>query len=200
MTVKSETRDKMISGAVDLISRRGLNATSMREVVRHTNTPRGSIKHHFPNGRLELITEAVELAGKQTTLPLQQVMKEHHVIVGLDIFIEGWKNILKTSHYQAGCPILAVAAEQYIGDDSAPNVDAETMLLTQADNIFKNWQKILMDALHKDGVNLDKAARLANLIISSIEGTVAMCRAAKSMTPLEDVQHELKLILKVAIE
>ena len=37
----SDTRAKMVAGAADLMSRRGVNATSMREVVRHTGTPRG---------------------------------------------------------------------------------------------------------------------------------------------------------------
>lgn len=37
----SDTRAKMVAGAADLVSRRGVNATSLREVVRHTGTPRG---------------------------------------------------------------------------------------------------------------------------------------------------------------
>ena len=49
------TRDKMIAGAADLMSRLGVNATSMRDVVRHTATPRGSIGHHFPDGKRQLI-------------------------------------------------------------------------------------------------------------------------------------------------
>ena len=59
------TRDKMIAGAADLMSRRGVNATSMRDVVRHTATPRGSISHHFPDGKRQLIAEAVVFAGQQ---------------------------------------------------------------------------------------------------------------------------------------
>ena len=62
----SDTRAKMVAGAADLMSRRGVNATSLRDVVRHTNTPRGSLGHHFPRGKQQLIEDALMFAGKQS--------------------------------------------------------------------------------------------------------------------------------------
>ena len=69
----SDTRAKMVAGAADLMSRRGVNATSMREVVRHTGTPRGSIGHHFPGGKQQLIEDALVFAGKQVSGPLEHL-------------------------------------------------------------------------------------------------------------------------------
>jgi len=37
------------------------------------------------------------------------------------------------------------------------------------------------------------------MVIGPIEGTVAMCRAARSAQPLNDVQHELEAILTEAL-
>ena len=79
----SSTRDKMIAGAADLMSRHGVNATSMRDVVRHTATPRGSISHHFPDGKPQLIAEAVTFAGRQVSIPLEKAMNERGVILSL---------------------------------------------------------------------------------------------------------------------
>jgi len=64
----SDTRAKMVAGAADLMSRRGVNATSMREVVRHTGTPRGSIGHHFPGGKQQLIEIAKALSQSASCL------------------------------------------------------------------------------------------------------------------------------------
>ncbi len=194
--MKTGTRSKMVAGAMDLIRRRGVNATSVREVVRHTDTPRGSIRHHFPNGKLQLVTEAVTLAGQEVTLPLEQLMSEQGTLKGLNLFIGFWRQILEGSSFEAGCPVLAVAVEQYIGEDGNPYPEAERLLLNMADAIFKDWQRILATSLQKDGIPEVRALRLANLIVSSIEGTVAMCRAARSTSALDDVQAELELILK----
>lgn len=193
--IKATTRDKMVAGAIDLIRRRGVNATSVREVVRHTDTPRGSIKHHFPNGKLQLVSEAITLAGQEVSLPLQQLVNDHGVMKGLNSFIDLWRYILESSNFEAGCPVLAVAAEQYIGEDGNPQPEAEQLLLALADNIFKDWQQILEQGLKQQNVESTRAKRLANLIIASIEGTVALCRAARNAEPLREVQQELEILL-----
>ena len=193
--MKATTRDKMVAGAMDLIRRRGVNATSVREVVRHTDTPRGSIKHHFPNGKLQLVSEAITLAGQEVSIPLRQLVNNHGVIQGLNIFIDLWRQILENSNFEAGCPVLAVAAEQYIGEDGNPQPDAEQLLLELADAIFKDWQQILEQGLKQQNVESARAKCLANLVIASIEGTVALCRAARSITPLQEVQQEIEILL-----
>ena len=53
-------RDNMIAGAARLLAQRGLQATSFSTVLAETNAPRGSIYHHFPGGKEELVTAAIE--------------------------------------------------------------------------------------------------------------------------------------------
>src|SRR5690242_19173511 len=112
----SRTRDKMVAGAADLMSRRGVNATSVREVVRHTGTPRGSISHHFPRGKQQLIEDAIAFAGRQVSGPLRELTRAHGAIGGLRAFIALWRQILEKTKFEAGCPVLAVAVEQYVSD------------------------------------------------------------------------------------
>ena len=45
----------MIDGAIRLLAKRGLQATSFSEVLALTGAPRGSIYHHFPEGKDQLI-------------------------------------------------------------------------------------------------------------------------------------------------
>ena len=54
-------------------------------------------------------------------------------------------------------------------------------------------------ALRREGVAPARARRLAALVIASVEGTVAMCRAARSAQPLDDVRQELELALSSAL-
>lgn len=193
------TRDKMISGAVELMRQRGVNATSVREVVRYTDTPRGSIRHHFPNGRLQLVEEAVALAGLEVSVPMRELTTSLGALAGLRMFIGLWKKVLEAMQFQFGCPVLAVAIEQYIGEDGNPQPEAGQRLLRQADAIFSEWRQILEVAMVKDGVEVVRARRLATLIIASIEGTAALCRAANSSAAIDDLQAELELALMAAL-
>jgi AcrR family transcriptional regulator len=200
----SDTRARMVAGAADLMSRRGVNATSMREVVRHTGTPRGSIGHHFPRGKQQLIEDALVFAGKQVSGPLGHLVQSRGAIAGLRTFIALWRQTLERTKFQAGCPVLAVAVEKYVNDatekDGEPDEAAQRHLLDLADGVFADWQRIMFTALRREGVAPARARRLAALVIASVEGTVAMCRAARSAQPLDDVRQELELVLAGALE
>ena len=202
--MSSNTRAKMVAGAADLMSRRGVNATSMRDVVRHTGTPRGSIGHHFPRGKQQLIEDALVFAGSQVSGPLKSLTEQYGTISGLRAFIALWRQTLERSKFQAGCPVLAVAVEQYVNDatekDGVPDEAAQRHLLDLANGVFADWQRIMFTALRHEGVAPARARRLAALVIASTEGTVAMCRAARSAQPLDDVRQELELVLAGALE
>lgn len=199
----SDTRAKMVAGAADLMSRRGVTATSMREVVRHTGTPRGSIGHHFPGGKQQLIEDALVFAGKQVSGPLEHLTRKHGAVGGLRAFIALWRQTLERTQFQAGCPVLAVAVEQYVNDATEkggePDEAAQQHMLDLADGVFAEWQRIMFAALRHEGVAPARARRLAALVIASTEGTVVMCRAARSVQPLDDVRQELELVLSSAI-
>ena len=58
-----DVRERMVDGAMALLARRGLQATSFSEVLAATGAPRGSLYHHFPAGKDQLVAEAVDRAG-----------------------------------------------------------------------------------------------------------------------------------------
>lgn len=200
----TDTRAKMVAGAADLMSRRGVNATSIREVVRHTGTPRGSISHHFPRGKQQLIEDAIVFAGAQVSGPLLHLTRQHGAIGGLRAFVALWRQTLEKTGFEAGCPVLAVAIEQYVSDamdkDGAPDEAAQRHLLELADGVFTDWQRIMTEALKHEGLAAGRARRLATLVVASVEGTVAMCRAARSAKRLDEVRQELEAVLTEALK
>jgi AcrR family transcriptional regulator len=199
----SDTRVKMVAGAADLMGRRGVNATSMREVVRHTGTPRGSISHHFPGGKQQLIEDAIVFAGAEVSGPLQRLTRERGAIAGLRAFIALWRQTLEKTKFEAGCPVLAVAVAQYVSDamdkEGTPDDAVQQRLLALANGVFINWQQILAGALRREGLTTGRARRLGTLVVASVEGTVAMCRAARSARPLDDVGQQLEAVLTEAL-
>ena len=51
----------MVAGAARLLASRGLQATSFSEVLELTASPRGSVYHHFPQGKEQLVKAALDL-------------------------------------------------------------------------------------------------------------------------------------------
>src|SRR5712691_9078349 len=89
-------RDRMVASAVDLLARRGLQATSFSEVLEHSGAPRGSVYHHFPGGKDQMIGSALDAAGA----PADEIVTW---------FLHIWREVLIRGKFEAGCAVLAVA-------------------------------------------------------------------------------------------
>ena len=71
-------RDQMVDSAVILLAKHGLDGTSFTEVLTASGAPRGSIYHHFPGGKDELIAAAIEVAGARAVALLSSSPRPDH--------------------------------------------------------------------------------------------------------------------------
>ena len=127
-------------------------------------------------------------------------MNERGVIGGLGAFVASWRRRLEATGFEAGCPVLAVAVDRYVGEASDKDDEAaQAHLLDLADGVFADWRQIMRAALLREGLAAERAERLATLVVASIEGTVAMCRASRSADALDQVQGELEIVLSAAL-
>ena len=53
----------MLTSAVQLIRERGVAGATVDAILAHSSAPRGSVYYHFPGGRTQIITEAIDYAG-----------------------------------------------------------------------------------------------------------------------------------------
>jgi AcrR family transcriptional regulator len=188
----------MVAGTVDLLRRRGVTATSLREVVRHTRTPRGSISHHFPDGKAQLLEEAVVYSRQHVSRALASALEEHGAVGGLRIFMDQWLTMLEATRFEAGCPVMAVAIEiETDATDGSP--DAQKRLLAHADGAFEEWAGLLASALRREGVSRTQARALSVLTIAAFEGGIGLCRASRSRRPLEEVSKQLESAVGAAL-
>ena len=175
----SEVRERMVEGAMALLARQGLDATSFTEVLAATGAPRGSLYHHFPGGKDELVAAAVDRAGAVLVHALESVAGAPAEKV-VERFLAIWRAVLTRSHFGAGCAVLAVT----VATDSAE-------LLTHAATVFRAWRERLAELLRRGGLSAEEARGFALVLIASAEGAVVLSRADQSLEPFEAVAHQL---------
>ncbi|WP_413804991.1 TetR/AcrR family transcriptional regulator [Streptomyces sp. OE57] len=185
------SRERILVGAADMISRRGLKATSIRELAKHAKAPLGSTYHFFPEGKQQLATEAVRYAGGAVTRILRKELDEGPV-AGVRAFLTLWRGIVVNSDFRAGCPVLAVSVEEPPADEIPP-------ALVAAAEAFEDWERLLAEALTAHGAVPDRAPGLAALIVASVEGAIAMCRAKRGMEPLDQIAQQLETLIADAL-
>jgi AcrR family transcriptional regulator len=183
-------RDRIVAGAAEMIGRRGLNATSIRDTAKHAGAPLGSTYHYFPDGKQQLAAEAVRRTGAATARRLRRRLRAGPV-AGLHAFLSGWRKTLLGSDFRSGCPVLAVSIEE-------PPAGERPATLTAAAESFDAWEGLLAASLRDHGAEPERAAQLATLIVASVEGAVAMCRAKRAIEPLDRTAEQLRALVAAA--
>ncbi|GDY68526.1 TetR/AcrR family transcriptional regulator [Streptomyces avermitilis] len=187
---KSDSRERMVLSTAVLLREYGASATSIDRVLAHSGAPRGSVYHHFPGGRAQLIDEAVALAGDFVADLIETAMRADDPLEAIDAFFALWRERLVESDFRAGCPIVAVAVET---NDDAPQ------LARSAAAVFARWQEALTVLFVRHGLPEARGKRLGAFIVAALEGAVIMCRAEQSVEPLEATAAEIHDLLVHAL-
>jgi TetR/AcrR family transcriptional repressor of lmrAB and yxaGH operons len=169
----------MVEGAVRLLATKGVEGTSFAEVLEASDSPRGSVYHHFPGGKPELLHAALDLASERGLASMEAARGQPTIVV-IERFLALWRGLLEYSQLTAGCAVVAVTVA---ADDEA--------LLDHAGTIFRTWTELLTELCVDGGMDSRSARLLAVTVIAATEGAVALCRAERSMEPFEDVETTL---------
>src|SRR5580700_2246545 len=134
-------RDRMVRAAAQLIRRKGVSGTGMREIVIEANAPRGSLQHYFPGGKEELVSDALLWAGDLSARRIRRSLRHlssRTPSALLDSIVEGWRRDLTNEEFSAGCPLVAAAA------DAAATSEPLRHVLRRA---FDGWLEPLAESL-----------------------------------------------------
>jgi TetR/AcrR family transcriptional repressor of lmrAB and yxaGH operons len=184
---RSDTRDRMVTSAALLLREHGVSGTSFARVLEHSGAPRGSLGHHFPGGKREMVADAVRWAGGTASTAMRRSVERGDSPAKLfSTVCDFYRRALTDSDFAAGCPVGNVAQEAY--DDPT--------LRRAADEVFDDWRTILVDALVADGHRRNNAADLAELCIAGLEGALILARVRGAADPIDAVERRLTTVLR----
>ena len=181
---RRNVRQEMVNGAISLLAEKGVQGTSFAVVTEATKTPRGSIYHHFPGGKNELIEEALTSIGTLVTSLIDAVEVDSPSKV-VDVFVESWRALLLANNFASNCAVANVSLGT--GDEDS--------LTTSAHEVFKNWQHALARAFERNGAKRKDAVDFAAVCLASVEGAMILGRASGSDEVFDALSRQLKKIV-----
>jgi TetR/AcrR family transcriptional repressor of lmrAB and yxaGH operons len=181
----TDSRAAMVASAATLIGSRGVSATSLTDVLADSGAPRGSIYHHFPDGKRQLAEDAVRWTSSRV-LAYQSGYDGSTPSGVLERFIGMWRNVVTSSAGAAGCVVAGVAIDTIADEPGLMDVVRET---------FRAWVALLAEQLEATGVAQDRAMPIAQATLAGMEGALILCRAEGGVAPLDAVASELLRLL-----
>ncbi len=176
----------MLVTAAKVLRERGPAGVTIDEVLSRSGAPRGSVYYHFPHGRNQILTEALNQAGDAITAIIDAGVDEGGVSM-VRRFVEYWEHELIDSDFSAGCPVMAAAVSS---SDDSPE------LASVAGDIFRHWRAALTEAFRSDGLGGAEATSLARTCIAALEGAVVLARSTRALGVLSDVAHEIEFLIR----
>ena len=182
---RGATKRRMLASAAEVLRERGAAGVTIDEVLSRSGAPRGSVYHHFPRGRSQILLEALQFAGDSMTSAIDDAATQGPMAL-LRGFVDLWENVLQDSDFTAGCPVVAAAIS---------TSDEGAQLGGDASRIFDRWRAALTRSFVADGFGESEAASLAITMLAAIEGAVILCRSLRSPQPLRDVAENLEFLV-----
>lgn len=180
----------MLRSAAQLFRERGVEATSLADVIEHAGAPRGSIYHHFPRGKPQLVEEATRTAGALMGSMISAGLAGVGPAATLRALIDGFRVQLVATDYAAGCPVAPAALE---GANSPA-------ALAAAGESFTSWEDTIAASLWQKGLPQERSRGLATMAISAFEGALIIAKAQRSTRALDRVEIELLRWLDDALD
>jgi len=183
--MRRDSKAKMVRSAASLIRTRGVNATSFSDVLADSGAPRGSIYHHFPQGKEQLAEDAIALTS-EWVLSHQRACPARTPAEVVDWFVDMWRRVVVASNGAAGCVVAGVAVD----------TDQQADIMALIDSTFTSWVDLLADQLTSAGLTGDRARGVATATLAAMEGALILCRAQRSVLPLETVARQLRKLVE----
>src|SRR6202789_2325937 len=105
---RGDTRTRMLISAAEVMRERGAAGVTIDEVLTRSGAPRGSVYYHFPDGRAQILREALQFSGDSITATIDAAATRGPREL-LRKFIEFWECLLTDGDFHAGCPVVAAA-------------------------------------------------------------------------------------------
>lgn len=165
------TRDRLISTGARLFRERGVTGTGLLSVLEAARAPRGSLYHHFPGGKNELVIAALQFEADRVTTVLQALVAAvPDPGAAIRQFADALATELERTEFKLGCPVSTAALELAAESDAVREVCADT---------YDRWQQLLTEQLERSGLPREKAQKQAELTLAAIEGALLLARARR---------------------
>lgn len=174
-------KEHILEAAARLFEKQGYHATGLNEIIRESDTPKGSLYYYFPEGKEQIGAEtALWSAGKMAErirFGLSQAGQPAEAVRLLALGIAG---AIEESGFAAGGPLMMLAAESAVRSERLNVACRES---------YEQMQAVFADKLGGDTV-------LAEFVLFTLEGAILLSRVQHSGEPLRRAAEHLYSYLK----
>lgn len=178
----ASTRDRLVTVAAMLFRQKGYHATGLAEVLAAAGVPKGSLYHHFPQGKADLARAAADWTAEM----LLRIVDDAFLPApgfreGVAHYCNKLARLFQLADASNTCPISALLFDG--PEDTAFRTHAETLFQRLIDAVAAHARRL--------GMPPDAAQAQAETLLIAVEGAWTLARARRNADVLRSVPGRL---------
>ncbi|MBB6447084.1 TetR/AcrR family transcriptional regulator [Bacillus benzoevorans] len=160
----------------------------MYEILRECNITKGSLYHHFPNGKEELLITCLQSMHKTITTDIEDTFNRFPTALeAAQPMLEKLITDFEREGTIVGHTFSSMVSEMASVSEPVRNACLE---------LYVKIQRIIADKLTADGFSEENAHIIALSVTEAIEGAMLLCLTQKSSGPLKMISQVLPNLVK----
>lgn len=182
-------RDRMIDAAVLGLRASGLAGAGVNQVIAASGAPKGSLYHYFPEGKFQLVREAIERFAAQRTQDLRSALAgDAPPDQKVRRIFSRMAKALSAEEFRYGCAVGGLALD--LDEDAAEFAPVCSAAID-------GWVAVIAEAL----VMLPLARRktLARFVVTAMQGSLVQARADRATQPILEAGELLAALIRAEL-
>jgi TetR/AcrR family transcriptional regulator, transcriptional repressor for nem operon len=190
MAKPTETREKLLQVAFDLIWNQSYGSVSVDQICERARVNKGSF-YHFFNSKSELAVEAYEENWREKQPELDRAFSPQiPPLERLALWCEYVRNRQKQKAekygHVCGCPYASLGTELATQDEKIRAKSQEIM-----DRTTRYLESALRDAIREGVVSLEEPAAGAKRVYATVLGTLLYAKVHNDLSVLQDLESTI---------
>lgn len=180
----SNTREQIIQATCVLLEKQGYPATGLNEIIAQSGAPKGSLYHYFPDGKEQIVSEAVRFSGNTIIERMRSELERHpDAFTALHDYLLRLAGKVEEKDFTAGNPLTIVAIE---------SAGVSKRISQACREVYLGLMAVLQARLESAGIPPAEAAERARLVLAALEGAILLSRVLQDTRPLRALAEHVQ--------
>ncbi|SDM34737.1 TetR/AcrR family transcriptional regulator [Bacillus sp. OK048] len=187
-----DTKSMMIDISKKLFQQKGYIGVGLTEILKVGNFSKGSLYHHFPNGKEELLIACLQSMSEDMTNDIEDIFERYPTTIeATTAMIEQLMVNFELEGTISAYTFSSIISEMALLSDPVRNA---------CSNLYIKMQRIYSNKLLVDGFSEESAKSIAVMMTASLEGAILLCLTQKTSNPLKVMVDVLPTLLSNKME
>lgn len=191
MTINNPVRENIIATTLNFVLEKGYSATSVKEIIKNSNAPKGSIYYYFPKGKDEIFIAALDKIDNNVKKKIKSLENKHK---NLEDYLLGLFKLFdkkNKTYSKANVQLILLALE---------TIEISPIITEKCSEILEGWRYLVADNLFDMGIPEEICNPVSEWFFLNMQGAICSTKIHSDTSFLHNINICIDFITKTEKE